>query len=437
MNCQEITNKINEIKPLFSDFQANFLNKKITEAFKKRKEIDTKIEYILEETDPNQIAKRDRIATKLGLAWLGKFTEGVAWGRTANSKFLKLITEAGEIDANFTVFPLDATNFKDGYAWGQFEWAGISIWSPITRDGIVSQDTKYGRVVLDSETYFPVLEWASNDHKWLLAKPEGGYLSVDGVDRFSGATPFHDGRAWIKETIDSPWKLIDKVGKVIYSGEFAAVRPFSEGLSAVRIKEEHGSPWRFVDRDGQLLTDFYWGGDDMGDFHEDVVRAQMTGGVHYWQYFKRGGQKIEPLTDYSAQTEFKQICYNEAGDFHNGLARVVDHEYVQNNPSPVEVSYYVNHDDKKVFDRNFFRCTDFSEMAAAVQVEPNDTTPDNTDGGWIYINLGGEPLFPGDGVGGTKHFFKAGPFLDGVAKAQDQAGQSEYYINKKGEKVFA
>lgn len=433
MNCQDITDNLDTIRKLYTSFQSDFNSRKYSDAFALRRDIESWVELILEERDPDQIRKRDRIAKKLGLAWLGKFHEGLAWGKT-NTRLgsLLLVSSDGELIPHFASSRLSfhAGDFKDGSAWVEFpEGTSQNFWMPVDRDGVENNNTRYRSLDLTSEDIYPAsIKAGQNNYVLVLVKHNGEKLSVEGIDKFYFVTPFHDRRAWVREIKAGPYKLIDAEGRVIaVRDNYDVVQPFSEGKSLVHDKDR--DTWDIILPDGGSTISRMFPARHAGEFHEGVLKVEHVGGGY--GFYILAEDDLCPLK--IGVPGIGRDEYKEASDFHDGLTRVTKLRTVGTTRIPV--NFYINKAEKDAFDRNFELCEDFSEGAAAV-IPSMPVAITDADAYLMYIGTDGKPLFPGDTFEDAKRFFTAGPFKDGIALVQDYVDQSAYYIDKKGRKVF-
>ncbi len=431
MNCEGITTLATEITKLFADFKSTFGDKKLVDTWKIKKEIDLKVEYLLEETDPDQVKKRDRIAKELGKSWLGKFHEGRAWGNWDNDgNYKMLVSDNGE---SIDPVVVKATEFKNGTSWVWETTAGGNPrWRLIDIKGKVISYSNYQELNIDSEEIYPAREQIGGQ-TWSLIKHDGKKLSVNKNEQFYFTTPFRCGRAWVQERQNDKFKLIDTEGNIKYEGHFRFVWPFSEGYSLVRLNEGE-YPWKCIDIEGNELEDFsgrFSDREEVSSISEGIFKIDKGDPItSLFEYMRFDGTKIVSLTESGKNDE----RYLEASDFHDGLARV--NAIKMTEESTIIRKFYINKSGENAFDQSFHKCTDFSEGAAAVMKTDWLRLPDGSDGGWIYIGTDGKPLFPGDGKDGAKHFSEANPFKDGVAKVKEVFDGPEYYINKKGKRVF-
>ncbi len=436
MNCEGITKGIVEIRKILKSLESYFNSRQIADALHDKKEIYSKSEYLLEETEPDQIRKRDRIAKELGLSWLDKFSEGLAWGREQHEKMVSLVNENAEIVLHFsdeTIPAIYAKPFKNGLAWVQY----VGIRGPLPKWSIIDSSGKLGRdwyaqvEFSDSGIYLA----KKNDtlkNKWSLVKHDGEKIIVDGEDSFFFATSFNDNRAWVQIEENGPYKLIDESGNMLHQGKYLKVKPFSEGYSFVQVKERGFAPfWQCFDQQGNLLPQYWFGGEDLHRLSEGIIRREykhVTGNNRFFSYATLANAGLDDLN--KGKSEDEAEYFEEAGDFSCGFAAVGSR--VEGNPIKY---YFINKAGEQAFLETYLSITDFSEGAAAVQIDLDDV--DNRFGGWTYINTEGKPLFSGEGIDGAKHFYKARPYQDGMACVQDQPDSEPYYINKKGQKVFA
>lgn len=158
---------------------------------------------------------------------------------------------------------------------------------------------------------------AAKEWKW-------GYIDRDGefviTPEFHGAGDFHEGLAAVK--IDWARGYIDKEGKMVITPRFEKAGDFYGGVAKVVMDgEEH-----YIDREGNFtdppadglreypasrpdeeLLSLYF---EAGPYSEHLARVQKTAGGK-WGFINEEGK-------YAIKPRFRQ-----AGDFHEGLARVL------------------------------------------------------------------------------------------------------------------
>ncbi|MCX6808296.1 MAG: hypothetical protein NTW50_01340 [Candidatus Berkelbacteria bacterium] len=427
MNCQEITNNIADIRTEFAEFGRVFDAGKAAEALLSQKKIDGKVEWLLDEVDLNQINKRDRIAHKLGLSYLGIFHEDRAWGRFKGGKECVLVTVDGEIisklSQNYMV--TEASDFRDGFAWIEVSMLGDETWYLVDTEGNVVPDLSHQNLEVGKEGIHLVTDWSKDDNalRYSLIKQNGEKISVDGVEDFCHATPFQDGYAWVQEEHTSQFKLVDFAGKVIAIKDLQRATSFSEGKS---IAKNIAMNWVIVFTDGRSVETGLTHGQVIGSFHDGITKVSSlsTRSHRYYQLDDRT-EKLVPICD---------DHFEKGNDFSDGLALVS--KYYEADKLILSRYCYINTEGEEPFERTVIGGKDFSEGAAAIQDSFHQVSTDGESDGWIYIDKRGKNLFAGDGDDGTKHFFRAEPFESGVALVQDQPNTETYYIDKKGRRVL-
>lgn len=426
MNCKDLTTNLTEIQIKAKTLGDSLNGMNPNEMLSTQSDLTDFVEPIYDEVEPNQLARRDRIAKELGLCWLDKFHEGLAWARKGVlDKCLRLVTKEGGLIDTFSeriYNALEAKPFKEGIAWASFQWNSGAVWSLVSADkGILNMDIKYEIVDFDSDGIYPVKKWPADENKWMLAKHNGDKLSVDGVEEFFFATTFHDDRAWVQTEENEPYKLIDSEGNVIFEGKFESVQPFSEGVSIV--KKDKSNYWDLILPDGEFVGLGAMEIISAGDSHNGIIKVGIN--QRQTEYLR---------LNYINNRIFKQFPLSFVSrvykglDFSNGFASVTN--VYDDGPIDVEKSFYIDARGLNIFEKNFREAQSFSEGAAVVI--PDDG---GTDSRWIYIGTDGEPLFL-DETGRVKYFSVAEPFKDGIAKVFDDPFTEPYYIDKKGKRVF-
>ncbi|MCX6809029.1 MAG: WG repeat-containing protein [Candidatus Berkelbacteria bacterium] len=440
MRCLEITTKLLKLPKLFAEFDDNFEAGRIGKAMEKYRNIQSEMTEIIELADLNQVLIRDRIAKQLGLNWLGKFHEGLAFG--TNDESYLLVSSQGEIIKDFRDQPITGVGkFRQGSAWihtsfEMEEWIGTSRtdnYQLIDREGEpISERFRY----LDEDS----------DPPYLVSPLESGrltFLDSDGKTSqyYLIATPFRDDRAWVAETINDNFKLIDTSGNVITEDILENVSPFSEGISIVdtgSFDDRGRSIWAAVSTDGSKVEfTLPFNPESINPPHNGICQIVFSEQDSEYLYGELVGAEMRILggieADFDSPTGFK--TFEEAEDFSEGLALVesvnLSADYTGN-----YYKYFINRNGFPALNhfRAFIDARSFSDGMAAVR--PIDPETNMTDS-WIYIDTSGKPAVL-DSDGRPKVFANAWSFADGVAKVADleDGAYTDYYIDKNGKRLF-
>lgn len=191
-----------------------------------------------------------------------------------------------------------------------------------------------------------VIEGAFQDAKSFFEKRaavqmEGswGYINSDGrvviECRYEQANAFKEGYAGVKN--ESGWGFIDRNGRMTVSCQYDEVKDYSEGLAAVK----KDGKWGYIDETGQVVIDLMY--DDAGSFSEGKAAVKLEDytedGLDAWSYINSENTVVlGPYIDWQIPA-FSM----HAGEFHDGLAYVVD-----------EVPTIINEKGEEVFDSPFF-----------------------------------------------------------------------------------
>lgn len=280
---------------------------------------------------------------------VGEFSEGIAYVR--ENYWLGYVDKFGERVARAS---------EDWWSHGEFH-DGLARVSSAHGAGFV--DTA-GRLVLPTEGSGDS-GTAPGDFAegvapvWKAALPrsefeEGGawgYVDTSGdfviQPRFVAARSFSGGLAAVAiETmaLETRWGFIDRSGALAIDYQFEDVGRFSEGLSAVLYEDK----WGYISRTG-LVIPFQYDWAQEFAFGRAVVNVAGKDGIidALGHWIRRPGD-LDVVFSYSDgvaraesanQVEFLDLAgnellraeYEQAGDFHHGLARVVSHgqsEYI-------------------------------------------------------------------------------------------------------------
>jgi hypothetical protein len=168
-------------------------------------------------------------------------------------------------------------------------------------------DFVHGVAVAANKSY----EWGIIDEKgnWLL-KPSNQFDKIELLEQKNLAIA----------SMGDKKALININGKIL-SPKCAIIRPFSEGLAAVRKNNLSDNPlkeidWGFIDTLGNLVGDFKY--HQLGDFHDGRARAYDGDNTNKWGYIDRTG-KFAVAPAYQTVRDFKDgraivfLSYNRSG----------------------------------------------------------------------------------------------------------------------------
>ncbi len=426
MNCNALTNGVRQLKILFTEYKGIFTEGNIAEAWRKYKEINSEVEHLLERIDPDQITVRDKIAKNLGLAWLGNFSEGLAFGRKPGEDYI-LVSASGEVIKDYIGQQIAS--------FGKFQKGTCVVGEYDISDDEMTSERTYRYFLVDqkgekiSKNYVSVSESVPR-LVWNFA-PGGSktytFLNPDGSewnDKYELATDFACGRSWTRKE-DNKYRIIDETGKEKLVLE--NVEKFTQFSENYAFYCDFSNDWFAVDIEGNITDLNLLAVTDIHPLRDGMARYQISETGHYFLKYNAD------TGSFSTEGE----VYSDANDFSDGLA-LVREDSLDQYENDITRNIFIDTDEREAFSvSNYISVDDFHEGASVVLPEDIGVNEDNTDGGRIYINKVGKALFPGNGTFGTKHFADARPFIDGVAKVQDQWSQPTYYIDKNGRKVFA
>ena len=155
--------------------------------------------------------------------------------------------------------------------------------------------------------------------RWNLYRPERmslcggktGFVDKTGREvilcQYLHAENFHDGFAdvFVEKDGKGDYFLIDKSGQRADSGRFFVDVVFSEGLSKSYYDDHDDLKIGFMDKTGSDVIPCIY--DDAGDFHEGLARVARN---KKWGFVDKTGREVVPCQ------------YVWANDFHDGLACV-------------------------------------------------------------------------------------------------------------------
>lgn len=217
------------------------------------------------------------------------------------------------------------------------------------------------------------------------------FLADDGTrvpGTFQEAFPFSDGMAAVR--FASGWGYINKKGKIIIKPQFDRADSFVEGLAEV-VK---GDVNFVIDKSGNRVFDVpqnMW----MGNFSEGLADIQVPAKPLHGYIDRKGTIVIKPQ-------------FREAGEFSEGLARVLDNYTWGFIDKTGEFSI------KAIYDE----AGDFHEGLASIRIGEK----------WGFIDKAGKVVI-------QLNFDRAYDFQCGIAYVE--TGHKWGYIDKKGEFIFS
>ncbi|AFZ25732.1 hypothetical protein Cylst_3596 [Cylindrospermum stagnale PCC 7417] len=219
------------------------------------------------------------------------------------------------------------------------------------------------------------------------------------VQQFDWVKPFSEGMAAVKMGYKSGY--IDKTGKLVNRLQFDSAEPFSEGLALIKVKNKYG----YIDKNTKLIINAQF--DDAASFSEGLAAVKIA---DKWGYIELTGKIIiaanfdeaKPFSSGMAAVKIdnkwgyidqigKMIIASQLDDarsFSEGLALV----------KIVNKLGYIDQTGKFIIEPQFEEADIFSEELAAVKI----------GGKWGYINQMGQFVI-------TPYFDFAKPFSAGLA----------------------
>jgi len=255
------------------------------------------------------------------------------------------------------------------------------------------------------------------DQRWGMIDRGGRALvplAYDGVLRLQ------DGFAGVEK--DGKCGFVNRAGDLTIPLQFKRVRSFHNGYAAVQLPDRR---WGYIDKRGQVVWLDKSGRVTMlGDFHESYarVRGKLPNGEERWGYITRAFRfRIDPT-------------YEDAKDFHNGLAAVK-----QNGKWG-----FINATGRWAVEPRYDEVDAFDDMERSGDYEKGDRRRDDRrdkndrttaslyamvkeDGRWGYIYRTGRPAL-------VPQFEDARPFFRGLARVERD--DSFAYITERGQVRF-
>ena len=133
--------------------------------------------------------------------------------------------------------------------------------------------------------------------------------------RFSWGGPFRNGRAIVR---NDAWRatIIDREARTVFQSDWDDIRPFSEGLAAVR----KNGKWGFVDREGEVVIEPQYDSvtafaEGLAGFELGATQVSLSNGISWTCPGRRG------FIDHSGSVVIPAE-WIDASPFHEGLAVV-------------------------------------------------------------------------------------------------------------------
>ena len=224
--------------------------------------------------------------------------------------------------------------------------------------GATSFNEGWARVGVKTENAFHEVTWAYIDKKGMIQLKVDDKISISFLGKFS------QGLAPVDSIIQG---FINKKDEIAFPGEFDRVRPFCEGMAAVRCvsksKRYEAMKWGFVNQNGKRVIDFQFR--NVGDFSEGLAPAAIEEGK-YGFIDKKGKFVLQP-----------QYFYAES--FSEGLAPVTK-RFHSRTKDECSKTGYIDKEGHVVIDYQFEDAKAFSVGLAPVKKH----------GKWGYIDKSGE-----------------------------------------------
>ena len=213
-------------------------------------------------------------------------------------------------------------------------------------------------------------------------------------------------------TQNNKFGFIDKADKQIITPQYVDAQPFSEGLSAVKIKDKYG----YIDTSGKMVIPSQF--EAAGPFSEGL--AIINSNDNQWGYIDRSGKMVINAEEFA-----------EGRGFSEGLAAVRGKN---------DKYGFIDKTGKFVIQPKFDRVGDFSEGLAPVMPVRDDSWPGNL----AYINQKGEIVINSMSALPNRpmrvefdlHYYR---FCGGVARVSlgnERDDDAEGYINKEGKFIW-
>jgi|GEM_PF-2959217 hypothetical protein len=400
IDCKDIQQKMDELEALKKRLAAAAAEATKSGNMEKAKELAEefrrKAREVSEQMDPHQTALRERIAQAGRYSYVGEFVNGAAFAEKDGAQWF-LVDEGGR--------PIIERPFQ---GVSKFSPEGIAVVSYDAEEETPHFyiDTKGNELFhgyLAGGEFHEGRAWAFKNNHWILIDATGREIVKYSAVETGRMEDVHEGMSIINRNVqDSDVEIIDKEGTKIGSYRDVANR-FSEGVAWVS-RDRVGRGCLYIDTTGkELLPDgrtFF----DAKNFSEGLAAVKEQTGRrigHGWSFIDKSGRCIpERHSEY----------WEEAGDFHNGLAWVRD---------VTRRAYFINRQGERAFEGDFRSVNDFSEgMAAVVQ----------DVGWWQFINTRGEVAFPGE-------FSEVTSFKEGVAAVKPVSSEKWIAIDTKGNTI--
>lgn len=187
----------------------------------------------------------------------GDFKEGLCWVYSnANAYYIDRYGEQ-----SFSATFASATDFDGGVA--RVKESGK--YGLIDRNGNYLLRPKYLSISSFNEYGLAIVEFVGTSNARFALVNRTGNLS--GYFKFNKIRPFSEGLAAVK--IKKQWGFVNPLGSLVIPAEYFEVGDFSSGRAAVFKNGSCG----YIDRDGQLVVDFLY--NDCFDFEEDKAVVKL------------------------------------------------------------------------------------------------------------------------------------------------------------------
>lgn len=273
----------------------------------------------------------------------------------------------------------------------------------------------------------------SEGQSYWAVEQEGAYTFVDSAGhllykpQFAHAISFSEGLGAIRlanDTNNSRWYFINERLEIVIKTGFYEVKPFSEGLAAVRTRWG----WNFIDKQGQLVIKGDY--EEVGSFKNGFARVKMN---NRWALINKDQVMVMPpnfsyLGDYHERLVAAQYPGSDfmmvltlAGDtvINDSLSYV---GYFASGMVPVikqGKTFYLNALGKvALYDEDFLELSEFNQGWACVKMKYG------SESNWYFLHHGGILLH--DFPMASRPSFENGAWL--VQNAE--GGKNWYQLNK-------
>lgn len=397
-DCKQLTEVISQFKDKFGGFDDHVYNRKVADALATKKDLKSLMEPVLGFLDPEKYSKREELAKKHDLAFVGILSGGIFYGERKESdplrgRFIIFNKDGGPniycdklLDTNQGTYLIQ---IKDN--WTIIDSTGTEISPILTDPEFIPEPPNFGK---DSQ---PILLNLRGKRSYLC--PDGKIIleNTPSDDNFQ----FSQNRVWIK--YGGAHTLYNNAGVGLKMEYFNSIYPYQNGIAVARTRSPKDRRYDFIDIFNLNGTSY-----DISTQVDHNAKITRTGDIIESEldgepiYFDTKGKVFENAPKYTTLISSDPPLFKQ--NYANNLYKILD---INGNP---------------IVDEEF-------SNDVIVQFKEGLIFVLNMHRKFACYDTNGNAMF------GGKEFLFASSFINGCAVVYDDGGG--YLIDKKGKDLFS